>query len=75
MPGVGVLTAGTASMQLPFDVVSDDAWEYSLSPLPDNGNGGWYEVRAKFADGTTAPWVKTARSIRFCPMEAMDCTP
>lgn len=54
-PGNGPLTAGTASLALPFDVVADDAWDYALTVRPDMGAGPYYEVQAKFRDGITEP--------------------
>jgi hypothetical protein len=54
-PGQAGILIGDTIYDLPFDVVSDDAWSYALSAPVDHGSGPIWGINALLADGTVEP--------------------
>jgi len=54
-PGQAGIRFGDTVYDLSFDVVSDDAWTYTLAPPVDHGSGPMWGINALLADGTVEP--------------------
>ena len=54
-PGQAGIRIGDTSYDLSFDVVSDDAWSYTLAAPVDYGSGPVWVVNAQLPDGTVEP--------------------